>query len=483
VPSANLRGLQGAASGHPGGCRSQDAHGNGCGVKVINQELPEGSEIETAIPPRAAQRQRPAGPPRLAPLTGVLMTDLNGALVVRRVRVRVTSGPDRGREALLEAGTLLVGTHTDNDLILRDPQVGKYHLEIALVAGGIRVRDLGSESGTFVNAARVGTGVVSVGTEISIGRSTLQLLVGDLTVPVIPSERTSFGPVSGQSVAMRTLFAVLERIAATDTPILLEGDVGTGRTLIAKAVHASSRFAASPITAIDLRLPTSERPSLAQVSQRSDTFTLLLERIDEASNADMSALLSIYERREEGVLDARILATCTADIKRAAAEGRFRKDLANHVAAVRLLVPSLSARVDDIPMLIRQFAREICGAEPQFRDEDFARAVAREYPGNVRELRGLIVKALQVETAPPVLPKAGAARARAALVMPLNARPKPPPPKVARDRIVEFFERDRLQVLYDRLGGDLNELSRELNCPRKEVLRFLKAQGVQVAEK
>lgn len=183
------------------------------------------------------------------------------------------------------------------------------------------------------------------------------------------------------------------------------------------------------------------------------------------------------------MLDARILATCTADIKRAAAEGRFRKDLANHVAAVRLLVPSLSARVDDIPMLIRQFAREICGAEPQFRDEDFARAVAREYPGNVRELRGLIVKALQVETAPPVLPKAGAARARAALVMPLNARPKPPPPKVARDRIVEFFERDRLQVLYDRLGGDLNELARELNCPRKEVLRFLKAQGVQVAEK
>lgn len=452
-------------------------------MKVNNQELPDGTEIEGVIPPRAAQRPRAPGPPRLAPLTGVLMTDLNGALVVRRVRVRVTSGPDRGREALLEAGTLLVGTHTDNDLILRDPQVGKYHLEIALVAGGIRVRDLGSESGTFVNAARLNSGVVPVGTEVSIGRSTLQLLVGDLTVPVLPSERTSFGPVVGQSVAMRTLFAVLERIAATDTPILIEGEPGTGRTLIAKAVHASSRFAASPITAIDLRLPTSERASLAQVSQRSDTFTLLLERIDEASNADMSALLSIYERREEGVLDARILATCSADIKRAAAEGRFRKDLANHVAAVRLQVPPLSARTEDIPLLVRQFSREICGAEPQFRDDDFARAVARDYPGNVRELRGLIVKALQVEAAPPTLPKAGVARARAALVMPLNAKPKPPPPKVARDRIVEFFERDRLQSLYDRLGGDLNELARELNCPRKEVVRVLKQHGVQVAEK
>jgi hypothetical protein len=76
------------------------------------------------------------GATRLTPLTGVLMTDANGALVVRRVRVRVTSGPDRGREALLEAGTLLVGTHPDNDLVLRDPSVGKYHLELALVAAG-----------------------------------------------------------------------------------------------------------------------------------------------------------------------------------------------------------------------------------------------------------------------------------------------------------------------------------------------------------
>jgi DNA-binding NtrC family response regulator len=150
---------------------------------------------------------------------------------------------------------------------------------------------------------------------------------------------------------------------------------------------------------------------------------------------------------------------------------------------VRLQVPPLRARVEDVPVLVRQFAKEICGAEPQFRDEDFARAVARDYAGNVRELRTLIVKALQVEAAPPVLPRSGVARAKAALVMPLNARPKPPPPKVARDRLVEFFERDWYQQLYDRHRGDLNEVARELNCPRKEAVRILKQNGVQVSEK
>ncbi len=435
------------------------------------------------LPGRLTARPRAAGPVKITPLTGVLVTDAAGSLVVRRVRVRVTSGPDRGREALLEAGTLLVGTHTDNDLILRDPHVAKYHLEIALVAGGIRVRDLGSDSGTFVGAGRLNLGVVPVGTELGIGRSTLQLLTGDMVVQVAPSDRNSFGPVLGQSLPMRQLFALLERLAPSDAPILLEGEAGTGRTLLAKAVHASSRFAASPVAVIDFRLPPSERPTITSVGQRSDTFTLLLERVDEASPAEAAALLTLYERREEGVLDARIIATSSSDLRLAAAEGRFRKELVAHVAAVRVQVPPLRARIEDIPMLVRQFAREICGAEPSLHPGDLDRAVAREYPGNVRELRQLVARALQTDSPTPVLPQKGAARARAALVMPLNARPKPPDPSVARDRLVEFFDRDWLMGAYARLNNNLNDLSRESGIARKDLVKKLRAWGVTVNER
>jgi DNA-binding NtrC family response regulator len=411
------------------------------------------------------------------------MTDAAGGLVVRRVRVRVTSGPDRGREALLEAGTLLIGTHSDNDLILRDTHASKYHLEIALVAGGVRIRDLGSDTGTFVGTSRLQVGVVPVGTELGIGRTTLQLLAGDMVVPIPPSERNAFGPALGQSPSMRQLFAVLERVAPSDAPLLLEGEPGTGRTLIAKAIHSSSRFAASPITVIDFHQPPGERPTVTSVGQRSDTFTLLLERIDEASPSEINALLNLYQRREEGVLDARIIATSSTDIRRAAADGRIRKELAAHVAAVRIVLPPLRERMEDVALLVRQFAREICGTEPPLGPAELSRIVSREYPGNVRELRQLVARALQAGAAAPVLPRQGVARARAALVMPLNARPKPPEPTVARERLVEFFEKDWVLGLHAKHHGNLTEVSRESAIARKELVRRLKSWGVAASEK
>lgn len=408
------------------------------------------------------------------PLTGVLMTDTQGGLVVRRVRVRVTGGPDRGREALLEAGTLLVGTHPDNDLVLRDPVVGKYHLELALVAAGVRVRDLGAEGGSLVGGARISTTIVPPGTEVLLGRTTLQLIAADLAVPVARSERQSFGPVLGRTPAMRDLFALLERVAPTDVPVLLEGEPGAGRTLVAKAIHAASRFAASPLQTVDFGTSAAERPSLQHIAQRTDTFTLLLERIDEAPAAVISQLLSIYERREEGVLDARIIATAAPGLCSRPGDARARRELLAHVTAVRIAIPPLRVRTEDIPMLVRQFARDLCGIEPKFGDGDFDRIVARDYPGNVRELRQMVARALASETTPrTMLPRAGMARARAALVLPLNARPKPPSAKVARDRLVELFEQDWLATLHARHNGDLDAVAREAGLTKAEIARLL----------
>ncbi len=407
------------------------------------------------------------------------MTDPHGGLVVRRVRVRVTSGPDRGREALLEAGTLLVGTHPDNDLVLRDQAVGKYHLELALVAAGVRVRDLGAEGGTLVSGARLSTTVVPAGTEVLLGRTTVQLLLADLSVPVVQSERSAFGPVLGRTPPMREMFALLERVAPTDAPVLLEGASGCGKTLVAKAMHAASRFAASPMTVLDFGAGARERPAVQHVGQRSDTFTLVIDHIDEAPASALADLLNLYERREEGVLDARIIATAAPGLRVQPGDNRTRRELLAHVTAVRIAVPPLAVRMEDVPLLVRWFAREVCGVEPAFEDVDFRHVMARSYPGDVKELRQLVVKALASEPSPrAMLPREGIARARAALVLPLNARPKPPDPKAARDRLLDAFERDWLLRAYARCAGDLGELSRDTGLPRAEVHKLLKKHGI-----
>lgn len=397
----------------------------------------------------------PSISPRIPALTGVLMTNAKGQLVVRRVRARVTNGPDRGRESVLDAGTLLVGSHADNDLVLRDATIGKYHLEIALVAGGVRVRDLGAEGGTLFNGFPLKNQVVPTGSEVAIGRSTLQLLAADVVVPSVQSDKPQFGPLVGQTPVMRELFGMLERVAPTDTPLLIEGEPGTGRSTLARAVHNASRFAATPMFVLDFSSPIIERASLTALAQRTDSFTLLLEHIDRAPKSAWSDLLSLYERREEGSIDLRIIATSDLGYGHTPTDGITRAALVNHSAAVRLTLPALRDRIDDVLTLIEHFVREKCGLVTTVTDAELPFARWRKYSGNVLELKNFVISALAANSeAKPQLPSSGIARARAALLFPLNVRPKAPDPVAAKKRLVDAFTRDAMQTVFEEVGCD-----------------------------
>ncbi len=119
--------------------------------------------------------------------TGMLATDAGGRLVLRRVLVRVVSGSDRGAERTLEGGTLIVGSSPDAELVLHDPTVSRFHAELALVAEGVRVRDLGSTNGTFLGASRIEGAVVAAPAELRFGRTRVELLAADVPAPEVPS--------------------------------------------------------------------------------------------------------------------------------------------------------------------------------------------------------------------------------------------------------------------------------------------------------
>jgi transcriptional regulator with AAA-type ATPase domain len=425
---------------------------------MVNKALEGDPEFAVSSGPAASRSPSVllANSQRIPALTGVLMTDPKGRLVVRRIRARVASGPDRGRESVLEAGTLLVGSHADNDLVLRDAAIAKYHLEIALVAGGVRVRDLTGDGATTFQGVAVKNQVLPTGCEIALGRSTLQLLAADISVPPVLSERGQFGSLVGQSSTMRELFGMLERVAPTDSPVLLEGESGTGRSTLARAIHNASRFAATPMVVLDFSTPMHDRALVHHLAQRADSYTLLIEHIDRAPKSVWDDLVTVYERREEGVIDPRIIATSDLGFCAQPTDSSVRRALITQATALRVTLPSLAERVDDVAPLIEHFVREHCGVVTTFGDADLRYARVRNYPRNVAELREFVSNALGLDrSARAQLPRSGIERARAALLLPLNAKPKAPHPAIARQRLLDAFTHDAMRTTLERAEGDV----------------------------
>jgi DNA-binding NtrC family response regulator len=146
-------------------------------------------------------------------------------------------------------------------------------------------------------------------------------------------------------------------------------------------------------------------------------------------------------------------------------------------------IPPLRQRLEDIPLLVRCFIREIAQVDPRFEDGDFAIAMAREYPHNVRELRTLVAKALKAEpVARPMLPSAGIARAKAALLLPLNARPKPPDAGTARQRVLDAFRLDWMQRLMDRTG-DVALAAKEAGLEKNDFIAELERLKAAIEKK
>src|SRR5262245_11223430 len=174
------------------------------------------------------------------------MSAVGPAPIPDHLRLVVTGGPDRGRVLDLSTGSYLVGTDPACELALCDATVSRRHLEVGVLSDGLRVRDLGSTNGSFLGGARFESILVGAGAVLEIGHSQLRVFTAEAAAvdsqaaAIPPSESNQFGDLLGESLAMRQIFALLERMAASDAPVLIEGETGTGKELVVEALHASS---------------------------------------------------------------------------------------------------------------------------------------------------------------------------------------------------------------------------------------------------
>ncbi len=164
------------------------------------------------------------------------------------VVAHVLTGSSRGTSRLV-GKRMRIGKAADNHLVLSDRTVSRHHCELLRTADGIQVRDLGSTNATRVDGTQVVEALIGPGATLRVGAVEIALRTSAQPIDVMPSERTRFGDVVGRSLSMRTVFGVLEFMAPSTATILLEGETGTGKEVLARAIVRESRRRRAPFVA------------------------------------------------------------------------------------------------------------------------------------------------------------------------------------------------------------------------------------------
>jgi transcriptional regulator with PAS, ATPase and Fis domain len=453
-----------------------------------------------------------------SPVTQLYTDVATGELRERQFRIMVVSGPDRGAERVLESGTTLVGTHPNNDLVLTDDTVSRYHLELQVLRDGLKVKDLGSTNGTFHGDTRVDAITVHGATRLRLGRNTgLDIVPNETSVALEQFVEERLGRVVGVSPVMRNLFSLLQRVAPTDATLLLEGETGTGKEAIAETVHEISSRAGATFTVVDCAaIPsnligselfghvkgsfTGAHTDKDGLIQAASGGTLFLDEIGELALDLQPQLLRVLEKREvrrigdtrAARVDIRVIAATNRNLKEMVKQGTFREDLYYRLAVVRAVVPPLRERPDDIPLLALHFADGMGASfdlSPSLVDE----LRCHNWPGNVRELRNVVERALSLgrEGQPP--PRMAELVSNSSLAS--GTAPSQPMPyglsgaseevldlpfKEAKGRLIEGFERDYLTHLLRRHRGNISRAAAEAGIDRNYIHRLVKKYNLPV---
>ena len=431
---------------------------------------------------------------------------------IRRARLRCLEGENAGQGWQVDRDVIRIGSRADNDVVLKDSTVSRVHAEIVRGRDGTMLRDAGSTNGTFVGPVRVREVYLVPETRFRVGKTELIYTPNDEVIEVPPSVSDRFEELVGRSLPMRQVFGVLERVAPTDLTVLITGETGTGKELVARAIHTRSRrrdaplvvfdCGAAPESLIESELFGHERGAFTGAVQARDGLieaadkgTLFLDEVGELPLDLQPKLLRVLESREvrrigasrTRNIDFRLIAATNRNLRDEVAAGRFREDLYYRLAVVEVSLPPLRERREDLPLLVehlltRSGAHQLRGIAPEVQNLfDTWR-----WPGNVRELNNVLVRAVPFCDGPLVTPAAlpdalrGApARERSEPAVGVGLPSTDMPLKDARDQLIEAFERRYLVDLIERHDGNVSRAARVADMDRKSITRLLKKHQIK----
>ncbi len=392
---------------------------------------------------------------------------------------------------------ITLGSAPDNDVVITHETVSRYHAEILRCGEGYLLRDLESTNGTTLNRVRVREGYLGVGMDLVLGGVSLRFEAATDVVDREPLKAQKLGEMVGESEAMRRLFAVVQQVAPTDVAVLLQGETGTGKEVVARTLHELSRRAEKPFIVVDCSaIPANlmeselfghERGSFSgALTSRQGLFelahqgTLFLDEVGELPLELQPKLLRALEssavRRIGGHrllnVDFRLVTATHRDLSGMVARGEFRADLYYRLNVIPVYLPPLRERRQDVELLLRHFLAAM-KVPPDVGEAAVARVMAvvegHELKGNVRELRNLLARTLATPDAS--LLESHWEQAEGAEV-PATTR-EIVDFKSAKEALVVDFERDYLTGLMAHARGNLSAAARVAGLDRKYLRHLL----------
>jgi DNA-binding NtrC family response regulator len=412
----------------------------------------------------------------------------------------------------------VLGSGSDTDLCVdRDPTVSRAHVRLRVRPGEVHLEDLISTNGTTYEAARIETAVLAAGASFRMGHALVRLLPTEVPLRTA-SPLSSYGSLVAGDARMRELLGVLKELASSEATVLLEGDKGTGKEAVALALHEGSKRAERTFVAVDLgRLPKEHiegalfgqmeedlaAPADEGAFMRAKGGTLFLEEVADLPLELQPKLLRALESRTiEPVgartpekVDVRFLCSTRKDLKNEVRKGLFREDLYYRLAVVKVQLPALHDRVDDIPILARSFVRAL-GSKLPIDDLGLERLQDHVFPANVRELRELAERAVGATTR-------GALDLARFISSPDDVNTNPSHSfefsgsgdiveravkeamverlsfKDAKALVVVAFERAFFKQLVDACGGNLTRAAQKAQMDRKHLRDLLRRYGLR----
>lgn len=434
-----------------------------------------------------------------------------------RVGMRLRWKDAAGDHEAIVSTRCVLGSAERAEIVVADPAVSRIHLELEPRDDGLWVRDLGSKNGASVNGVEVGLARLPQGSRLRVGDTTLHAEgeTSPAAVDLWPAD--SFGPLVGPSAAMREMFVRLVRVAQSESTVLVRGETGTGKDLVARAIHDASPRAGHPFVVVDCAAMTESLLESELFGHAKGAFTganaaregaieaankgtVFIDEVGELPLSMQPKLLRVLETRSVRrvgethyrPVDVRFVCATHRDLQTMVNAGAFREDVYFRLSVLPLTIPPLRDRVEDIGPLAQHFLQNVSrelgvvGAPAILTSELLDELERRPWLGNVRELRNFTERLVTLG-AREALSLTGASTkgdpfaastsldppATRALVEALGR-----PLKEARDVWVDTLERDYVGRLLERCGRNVPVAAERAGVNRTYMYRLIRKHGL-----